>query len=66
MSVFVVRAFVNLRNLLTKHRRLATRLDELERKLATHDEQIVRLFDAIRQLMAPTGKTRRRIGFGDG
>jgi len=63
MSILVVRAFVKLRNILATHRQLATKLDELERKLATHDEQIVVLFNAIRQLMAPPAKPKRRIGF---
>ena len=66
MSVLVVRAFVKLRNLLAAHRQLAAKLEELESKLATHDEQIVVLFDAIRELMAPPPKPRRRIGFGEG
>jgi hypothetical protein len=53
MSIFVVRAFVRLRSVLATHRDLATKLDELERRLSTHDRQIVVLFDAIRKLMAP-------------
>ncbi len=63
MSIFVVRAFVRLRNLLATHRDLAARLDELERKLATHDDQLVGLFDTIRQLMAPPPSSAKKIGF---
>ena len=63
MSIFVIRAFVKLRNMLATHRQLATKFGELERKLATHDQQIVVLFDAIRSLMAPPPKPKRRIGF---
>ncbi len=63
MSVLVVRAFVRLRNLLATHKQLAIKLAELERRLATHDAQIVLLFDAIRELMQPLPKPRRRIGF---
>jgi hypothetical protein len=66
MSVLVVRAFVKLRSLLAAHRQLAAKFDELERKLTTHDEQIIFLFDAIRELMAPPAKPKRRIGFGEG
>ena len=64
MSVLVVRAFVKLRNVLATHRQLAANLTELERKLSTHDQQIVVLFDAIRELMVPPVKPKRRIGFG--
>jgi hypothetical protein len=64
MSVFVVRAFVRLRQFLSTHKELADKLAELERKLASHDEQIVAIIDAIRQLMAaPTPPEKRRIGF---
>jgi hypothetical protein len=65
MSVLVVRAFVKLRIILAAHRQLAAKLEELERKLSTHDQQIVVLFDAIRGLMAPPAKPKRRIGFGE-
>ena len=64
MSILVVRAFVRLRSLLATHKQLAVKLAELERTLATHDTQIVVLFDAIRELMAPPAKSKPRIGFG--
>lgn len=62
MSILVVRAFVRLRSLLATHRDLATKLDELERKLSTHDQQIIVLFDTIRRMMAAPPSTKR-IGF---
>jgi hypothetical protein len=63
MSVFVVRAFIRLRSLLTAHRELASKLTELENKLTLHDKQILAILDAIRQLMAPPAKPKRKIGF---
>ena len=68
VSVYVVRAFVELRGTLVAHKELGKRLDELEsrleRKLATHDQAIVGILDAIRQLMVPPEPTKkRRIGF---
>lgn len=67
VSVFVVRAFVQLRALLAGHEELARRLDELEaqlaRKLATHDQAIAGILDALRQLMAPPPANKRGIGF---
>jgi hypothetical protein len=67
MSVYVVRAFVKLRELLISNRVLARRLDQLEarlkKKLATHDEAIAAILSAIRQLMAPAPRKRRPIGF---
>ncbi|MCZ7587138.1 MAG: ORF6N domain-containing protein [Deltaproteobacteria bacterium] len=63
MSILVVRAFVKLRSVLASHGPLAAKLNELERKLTTHDRQIGVLFDAIRKLMAPPDTKKRRIGF---
>lgn len=64
MSIFVVRAFVRLRDLLATHHQLAAKLDELENKLATHDDHFVVLFETIRQLMEEPVPEKRRIGFG--
>ena len=64
MSVFVVRAFVQLRKAISGNRELANRLDELERKVGTHDHAIREILAAIRQLTAPPpASPRRRIGF---
>jgi len=63
VSVFVVRAFVRLRGLLTTHKELARKLDELERKVGEHDEAIRSIVDTIRQLMAAPAQKRPQIGF---
>ena len=65
MSVFVVRAFVKLREMLSAHKELAHKLAELERKLQNHDESIRSLVVAIRQLMRPLEPEtpKKRIGF---
>jgi hypothetical protein len=63
MSIVIVRTFVRLRHIFASHRRLAERLDELERKQLQNDQRFVSLFDAIRQLGAPPSKPQRRIGF---
>jgi len=60
----VVRAFVQMRDTLAAHRQLGKRLDELERKLGTHDRAIGQILEAIRLLTQPSGPPqRRRIGF---
>jgi hypothetical protein len=65
ISVFVVRAFVKLREMLSTHKELAQKLAALERKLQNHDESIKSLVVAIRQLMAPVEpeSPKKRIGF---
>ena len=64
VSVFVVRAFVQLREIIAGHKELAHKIAQLERKLGDHDEQIMVLFEAIKQLMDPNPPPKkRRIGF---
>jgi phage regulator Rha-like protein len=64
MSIAIVRAFVQLRELLVTHRELAAKLAELEQKLEGHDSAIANLFEAIRQLLAsPEPSHSRKIGF---
>ena len=63
-SIFVVRAFVKLREMLATHKELAQKLLELEQRLEDHDEQIQAIFEAIRQLMtSPDKKGKKGIGF---
>jgi hypothetical protein len=63
VSVFVVRAFIRMRRMLTDQRRFATKLAELESKLATHDKNFQIVFAAIKQLMLPPAPKKKRIGF---
>jgi len=62
-SLYVVRAFVQLRELLASNAELARKLTELERKLKGHDEAITAILSAIRELMNPPAPKRRGIGF---
>ena len=62
-SIFVVRAFIKLREILATHKQLARKLAELEERLGEHDEQIQVIFEAVQQLMAQTDKPRKKIGF---
>jgi len=62
-SILVVRAFIRLREIFITHKELARKLEELERRIEAHDEQIVAIFEAIRQLMTPPESKRKKIGF---
>ena len=60
VNIAIMRAFVQLRNLLSTHVDLARKLAELEKK---YDTQFRVVFDAIRQLMTPPEPPRKQIGF---
>jgi len=66
VNIAIMRTFVQMRELATSNRDLARKLDELEKKHAQHDEQFVAVFEAIRQMMVPIEKKKRKIGFGRG
>lgn len=63
VSIYVVKAFVRLRELVASHKELSKKLGELERRVGSHDETIQTLVAAIRQLMLPPEKPKRKIGY---
>lgn len=63
MSIYVVRAFIKLREMLFASQELTARVQAVERKLEQHDESIRALVTAVRALMAPELSKRNRIGF---
>jgi hypothetical protein len=64
VNIEIMRAFVQLRQMLSSNADLARKLEMLEKK---YDAQFKVVFDAIRELMTPDAPaTRRRIGFTPG
>jgi hypothetical protein len=60
VNIEIMRAFVKLKEVLSTHKDLAKKLNEMENK---YDSQFKIVFDAIRELMIPPEKTKRKIGF---
>jgi len=63
MSVYVVRAFVRLRDTISKNGELAQKFTDLESRILVHDKAIQSLFAAIRKLMSPASGDHKKIGF---
>jgi hypothetical protein len=63
VNIAIMRAFVKLRRMLDTNRELAQKFSELERRVGKHDEEIVEILEAIRQLMTPPERPPREIGF---
>jgi hypothetical protein len=61
VNIEIMRTFVQLRRMLIANEELARKLEALERK---YDGQFHAVFEAIRQVMAPSRSPRRTIGFG--
>jgi hypothetical protein len=60
VNVEIMRTFVELRRMVSDHAELADRISELEKR---YDGQFQVVFDAIRNLITPRAKPRRRIGY---
>ncbi len=60
VNIEIMRAFVRLRQVLSSHKELERRLNVLEER---YDEQFKVVFDAIRALMKPPEKPKKKIGF---
>ena len=65
VNIAIMRAFVQLRDLLDNNRELARRFEELETRVGRHDSEITEIIEAIRQLLAApaTPPKPRQIGF---
>jgi phage regulator Rha-like protein len=63
MSIYVVRAFVRMREAFAINRHIVAKLAELERRLESHDADIQEIVETIRELMVPPPAGSRRIGF---
>jgi hypothetical protein len=59
-SVYIVRAFIKLREMIASHKDLTKKLNELEKK---YDGQFQIVFEAIRQLIEQPEKPKRKIGY---
>lgn len=64
VSVYIVRAFVKLRQMIAENKELSRKIVQIERHLADHDEQIIELVKAIKQFLKPDPlPKKRRIGY---
>ena len=63
VNIAIMRVFVRFQEILSTHRDLIQKLNELEKKIEKHDTEIQAIFEAIRQLMTPPERPRRQIGF---
>src|SRR3954463_1749377 len=64
VNIAIMRTFVQLRSIASANEGLARKLDELERRVEGHDEEISGIIRAIRALATPPSPPpKRRMGF---
>jgi uncharacterized protein Yka (UPF0111/DUF47 family) len=60
VNIQIMRAFTQLRQMLSTHEELREKIEAMERK---YDQQFTVVFDAIKQLLEVETKPKRKIGF---
>jgi len=60
VNILIMRTFTKIREMLATHKDLKQKIEDMEKK---YDYQFRVVFDAIKQLMEPPQKPRKRIGF---
>jgi hypothetical protein len=63
VNIEIMRTFVELRRVASSYAAIETRLEEIERGLSGHDEQLNQIFKTLRQLISPPARPKRPVGF---
>lgn len=63
INIYIIRAFVRLRKMLSTHKDLMCKIEELERKSQEHEYHISSIFETIRDLLTPPKEEKKQIGF---
>ncbi len=66
MSIYIIEIFVRLREMLVTHKDILLKLEQIEKKITGHDEDIQMIFSALKQLIHEPNPPRKRIGFKAG
>ena len=63
VSIRIIEIFVKMREMLSSHKDVLLKLEQLERKVTGHDDDIQLIFKYLKQLLAPPQEPRPKIGF---
>lgn len=66
VNIQIIRIFTRMREMLSTHKDILLKLDEIEKKIGIHDQEIQVIFEYLKQLLDPPNPPRRRIGFNAG
>lgn len=63
INIAVIRIFIRMRELLNTNKDILLKLEQMEKKLSVHDQEILQIFRTLRQLIQPTVAPRKRVGY---
>jgi hypothetical protein len=63
VSIMIIKVFIRLKELISSHKGILYKIEELEQRIGRHDKEIQAILEAIRRLMREDEKPKGRIGF---
>jgi hypothetical protein len=63
VNIEIMRTFIELRRVAGSYAAIEKRLEEIERELGGHDEQLKQIFATLRQLISPPDRPKHPVGF---
>ncbi|MDD5571010.1 MAG: ORF6N domain-containing protein [Bacteroidales bacterium] len=63
VNLQIIRLFSKMRKMLLTHKEILLKLEQLEKKLTNHDEEIEMIFNTLKELIKPQNKERNKIGY---
>lgn len=63
VSIRIIEIFVKMREMLSAHKDILLKLEQIERKVTGHDQDIHLIFKYLKQLINPAQEPRPRIGY---
>lgn len=66
MNIHIIRIFIKLREMLLSHKDILLKLEQLERQVTQHSDEIQAIFRALKQLINPPSPPRKQIGYKTG
>lgn len=63
VNIRIIRIFTRLREMILTHKDILLKLEQIEKKITGHDEDIQMIFSALKQLIHEPNPPRKRIGF---
>jgi hypothetical protein len=63
VNIHIIRVFTRMREMLLTNKDVLLKLEQLERKIIQHDDDIKLIFDYLKELLNPRTEPLRKIGF---
>ena len=63
MSMRIIDVFIRMREMLSTHKDILLKLEQMEKQLSKNNKEIQYIFEVVKQLLQPVNPPRKRIGY---